>query len=360
MTTRRKWPAISQVFTSNGGSGGVVIVAGTFGFFIDQKITINSTTQPKLNLIVREVLSKTQIKVEKKANNNIKNLAIDLSAYLVADTATIAAVSQKMPTKTAEDIIQEAFERGPTDAHRVINVDRLGNPITTENPLQVELSDGSINIGTVNAELEVQLSHQDNVPDAGDVADSVRIGGGVANETVEAPNEAGRVRLATLNQKELPSQRPIKYKILPFENGGSNDMAVNGSVTPVVFELAPLPGENWFVERITVIMRDSGNLGLGDFGSGAALTNGLLIEFSSQGSIINAPVVKTNQDLLDGSDIFNTISQFSGSNILVYLFIFREPIALDGDQGDFIRFTVRDNLTGIQILSAALKKWEVA
>ena len=179
MTTKRKWPAISQVFTSNGGTGGIVIVDDTFGFFIDQKITIDSTAQPKLNLIVREVLSKTQIKVEKKATNNIKNLTIDLLAYLVADTATIAAVSQKMPTKTAEDIIQEAFERGPTDAYRVINVDRLGNPITTENPLQVELSDGSINIGTVNAELEVQLSHQDNVPDAGDIHDSVRIGDGI-------------------------------------------------------------------------------------------------------------------------------------------------------------------------------------
>ena len=54
--------------------------------------------------------------------------------------------------------------------------DEDGNPYSPDNPLSVQLSDGQVNIGTVNAELEVQLSRQDNNPDAGDVHDSVRIG----------------------------------------------------------------------------------------------------------------------------------------------------------------------------------------
>jgi hypothetical protein len=66
------------------------------------------------------------------------------------------------------------------DAKRVIPVGLDGQISgTVTNPIYVRLSDGSISIGTVNAELEVQLSHKDNVPNAGDVADSVRIGDGV-------------------------------------------------------------------------------------------------------------------------------------------------------------------------------------
>lgn len=55
-------------------------------------------------------------------------------------------------------------------------VDENGNSYGPTNPLFVQLSDGSISIGTVNAEIEVQLSRRDNNPDAGDVHDSVRLG----------------------------------------------------------------------------------------------------------------------------------------------------------------------------------------
>lgn len=84
----------------------------------------------------------------------------------------------KNQLKTRNTIIQSEHE-DDADAKRVLIVDELGNFNSPENPLFVQLSDGSVNIGTVNAELEVQLSHIDNDPDAGDVADSVRIGDGV-------------------------------------------------------------------------------------------------------------------------------------------------------------------------------------
>lgn len=61
-------------------------------------------------------------------------------------------------------------------ARRVVFVDALGNFYNTNNPLPVILTDGSVNIGTVNAEIEVQLSSRDNYPDSGDVHDSVRWG----------------------------------------------------------------------------------------------------------------------------------------------------------------------------------------
>lgn len=84
----------------------------------------------------------------------------------------------KNQVRTRNSIEQHEHEDN-ADARRVTIVDRDGIFNDTQHPLYVRLSDGSINIGTVNAELEVQLSHKDNDPDAGDVHDSVRIGDGV-------------------------------------------------------------------------------------------------------------------------------------------------------------------------------------
>lgn len=64
------------------------------------------------------------------------------------------------------------------DARRVKIVGNSGEENGPDNPVHVQLSDGSINVGTVNAELEVQLSHLDNDPNSGDIHDSVRIGDG--------------------------------------------------------------------------------------------------------------------------------------------------------------------------------------
>lgn len=80
--------------------------------------------------------------------------------------------------KSINNIHQDEHQDS-ADAKRVTLVNLDGTQNSPENPLYVQLSDGSINIGTVNAELEVQLSHKANDPDAGDVADSVRIGDGV-------------------------------------------------------------------------------------------------------------------------------------------------------------------------------------
>lgn len=88
----------------------------------------------------------------------------------------------KNQIKTRNTIIQSEHE-DDADAKRIVMVDSLGNFNSEDNPLFVQLTDGSITIGTVNAELEVQLSHLDNDPDAGDVHDSVRIGDGVKEIT---------------------------------------------------------------------------------------------------------------------------------------------------------------------------------
>lgn len=84
------------------------------------------------------------------------------------------------------NVITQREHEDAAAAKRALLVDRDGNPIDESHPLFVKLSDGSISIGTVNAEIETQLSHKDNVPDVGDVADSVRIGDGINELEIES------------------------------------------------------------------------------------------------------------------------------------------------------------------------------
>lgn len=62
--------------------------------------------------------------------------------------------------------------------------DESGTPYSPSNPLHVQLSDGSVNIGTVNADLDVQLDHTGATPD------SVQIGDGTETLSINTDNEA--------------------------------------------------------------------------------------------------------------------------------------------------------------------------
>jgi hypothetical protein len=75
-----------------------------------------------------------------------------------------------------------------------------GLPNSAENPIYTQLTDGSINIGTVNGELEVALSHKDNDPDIGDVHDSVRIGDGTEELAI---NSDGSINVAITGGSSL-------------------------------------------------------------------------------------------------------------------------------------------------------------
>ncbi len=104
-------------------------------------------------------------------------------------------MSERIPKQQVRSInkITEHEHEDNLDAKRVTWVDKDGNPglgTTPSNPIHAQLSDGSINIGTVNAELEVQLSHIDDDPDSGDVHDSVRIGDGTTEAKIDPLNRS--------------------------------------------------------------------------------------------------------------------------------------------------------------------------
>lgn len=182
----KRLPAVSpQSFIADGGTSGKITVSDTRLFKVKQKIFLRSNTQPSRDgLEVKQILNQTEMLIgpEKTAINSYS----DVSAFLVADAAVIGANEQFRPSVPVEEIDRAVYEEEPTVAIRSMLVDKNGNDYRPDNPLPVELSNGSISIGTVNAELEVQLSHKDNFPDAGDIADSVRIGDGTNELAINA------------------------------------------------------------------------------------------------------------------------------------------------------------------------------
>lgn len=165
---------VATPFTANGTASGIVTIADTAGFKVKMNAILKSDTLPEAAFQVKRVISKTQL-ILGPSGGPLHSRA-DITAFTTFINTTIEANEQPRPDIPLVDLERASYAEEPTVAKRVFNVDEYGNPYTVDNPMPTRLPDGSVNIGTVNAELEVQLSRRDNNPDAGDVHDSVRIG----------------------------------------------------------------------------------------------------------------------------------------------------------------------------------------
>lgn len=172
--TERRLRAIAPVvFIADGTINGLVTVSDVGDFKVKQEVLISAPLIQTQILEIKRIVSQTQLLVGPKGN--IFKYS-DISAFTVAAGSFIEAKEQERPKVPEQEVERITYEEEPTMARRVISVDRYGRKWDVDNPFPVRLSNGSINVGTVNAEIEVQLSRRDNYPDAGDVHDSVRIG----------------------------------------------------------------------------------------------------------------------------------------------------------------------------------------
>lgn len=184
-----------QLFTSNGTALGTLTIAQSCLFKAKQKVLVCAISLPNLELEVKRV-EDDGVTLHLGLPRTPITQRTDISAYTTALLATIEAAEQERPSIPEEQVERLTYAEEPIVARRSHLVDCLGRPYTTDNPFPVQLSDGSINIGTVNAELEVQLSAKDNVPNAGDVHDSVRIGDGTEELAIN-PDGSINVRVSS-------------------------------------------------------------------------------------------------------------------------------------------------------------------
>jgi len=139
-----------QAFTSNGTSLGVVTIDSTAGFYIKQQINLQSNALQQALFQIKNILSPTQLIVGPN-NNSLKASPTnhsDISAYLVADDATISAPEQNNFPIPRDDHYNAVYLPAPVMADRVIDIDPYGNPYGPNNPKPVTF-DGTISIGEV-------------------------------------------------------------------------------------------------------------------------------------------------------------------------------------------------------------------
>lgn len=198
-----------------------------------------------------------------------------------------------------------------------------------------------------------------------------------ANGEVTTTPDSGKVRLDTISKLQGSSGTVIgnlgdllkvtnsaipatqtSYSFLNMLNAGSFAMNVNGSVTPVVFSYAPGPTATIYVETMKFYISDSGNPSEDKFGDLAALTNGVLIEMQSGGVLTTYYNLKDNTDLIVAFRMLPQASNYLPEKNLFGFRDFSTPVKLTGSTGDFIRATVRDNLTGLNKFRMALGVWE--
>lgn len=157
--------------------------------------------------------------------------------------------------------------------------------------------------------------------------------------------------------------RKMYWHMRRIENGGSSDMAVDGSSTPVEFKIAPGAGEEFFLDHIGLIIRDNGNLNPDNFGALTALTNGVLVEFKIDGTDQTVFTIKENWEVaLHFSTGGNMVGESNGflndKNIFAgNIALTAKDITLNGDDNDELKVTIQDNLTGLTFFQMSAGVW---
>jgi hypothetical protein len=151
-------------------------------------------------------------------------------------------------------------------------------------------------------------------------------------------------------------------------NGGSPDMDVNGSGTPVVFEINAEVEKEIFIEEL--IFDGQGNgIRFGRFlNLNSSLSNCIAIEIKSDNLITNFPDICTTEDFknkwaaLGGNGANFRIDVQSGADEMLAILSFPNPFLIR-QQGtfttdDYIRVTIRDNITQVARLNFRAKGFE--
>jgi len=133
---------------------------------------------------------------------------------------------------------------------------------------------------------------------------------------------------------------------------GSTDMAVDGSVSPVIFRLKPAVGHELWITKIVVMFADQGSIDSGAWGNGITMTNGIAMVLVNDGTLVPA----TNFNIKDVGDLasltFNVEEHTwgSGDSVLVSRYTpgrSTQGLYLSDATNDEFQVVINDDLTGL-------------
>jgi len=145
--TEKKIYKVSPIaLTSNGTQTGSFTIPDSSIFRVGQIIILRSNSQSPLELKVKRIDPVDHVTLwVGPIKQNIASRT-DISAFLVADNATIEANEQERPSVPEQEVERITYEEEPTAARRVILVDPWGCRINADNPLPISgtvIIDGS-------------------------------------------------------------------------------------------------------------------------------------------------------------------------------------------------------------------------
>jgi hypothetical protein len=161
------------------------------------------------------------------------------------------------------------------------------------------------------------------------------------------------------------------YRAYFRDSSASSDMQVSASLTvPQFFEITPSETKDRYIKTVSLIIADAGAT-LSEWGNtGAALTNGCKLEWSTDdlGVVTVGDDLKTNWDFvrlsLGNPSFGDTTAAFRASNVfnvseayipvLDFSLMFGLPwgLRIRAGSGDKLRFVIQDNTTGVDQFDA--------
>lgn len=162
-----------------------------------------------------------------------------------------------------------------------------------------------------------------------------------------------RVKDVIVNAIEIDT--PINHVYLDGALGirATDDLRVDGSVTPQVFSILPLAGQSGDLTRIILTIESSNSMDFTKFGDQAALTNGCVLRVKREnGDFRNQLNFKTNGDFIEKA-YDHTVLPRAGSG--GYGMVFRltyagqenhgVAIRVDGDLNEEWQIVIQDDLS---------------
>lgn len=177
------------------------------------------------------------------------------------------------------------------------------------------------------------------------------------------------VTINTLDQTIGELTLKKQYRDWLRTSGGSENMNVDGSATPVLFEETAEPGKVKWITAWRLVMHNTYmELDTNDFrrfGTAATapgLTNGIEFYFEQSGRHIDVFLesVKTIGDFMQYSDdyvnLINAVA--SQTDYLHFIFRFDQPVALPAGSNDKIVMSINDDLTSVDLMKVVVRGWQ--
>lgn len=149
--TEKKYLDITpKSFTADGTDTGILTISSTYRFKVGMLVSVQSGAQPVLRVKIQRVISDTQFIVIKDSEAVTTRNKLDMSMYLLADTATVAFTEDKRPVIDILEIQRQVYEEEPTVALRHHSVDWLGRSYSESNPVPIAITASTQTVITNN------------------------------------------------------------------------------------------------------------------------------------------------------------------------------------------------------------------